>query len=297
MIKIMTATKFVVCVIKQDVKKRVLFIYLFLFVGLTSCQKRKAAPIIVKQEVEIPPLPVEKKDLIEDPNGIVPLLYFVPVLNVIDRDCGDEKREPIKNIRGQTLVEVCESDFKLCLSQGTCLLNEKGGMRMINFTTRRGKVPLFTDKIKKECPYGLGLKDICLDPYYTVAADLNFHKLGDVIFVPSVRGITLPNGDIHDGYFVVRDSGSNLKEDVRFDFFTGFEDIKSENNVFRKLGLYTKDNRFRFQKVTDENATKVRVKRNYPKLTKKQVAEASSFFKKAMAETTLLLSHSETDIP
>lgn len=276
-------------------KRRLSFLLILIFT-LISCQKRKAAPIVVKKEVEIPQVVEEKKQLIEDPNGLVPSLYYIPVLDVKKLDCGSEKKEPIKNIQGQILANVCESDYKNCVSQGTCLLNEKGGLKIINFTTRRGKVPLFTDKIKKECPYGLGLKDICLDPYYTAAGDLRFHELGDVIFVPSARGIKLPNGDTHDGYFIIRDSGSNLKENVRFDFFTGFDDIKNDENIFHKVGLYDKKNRFKFEKVSGEYATKVRVKRNYPKLNKKQLLEAGAFMKKTMAETPSVLSQNESDI-
>lgn len=35
---------------------------------------------------------------------------------------------------------------------------------------------------------------MCLDPYFTVAADLNFYKLGDVIFVPQFVGEVMPDG-------------------------------------------------------------------------------------------------------
>ncbi|MBL7545701.1 MAG: hypothetical protein JNL11_17915 [Bdellovibrionaceae bacterium] len=274
---------------------RFFLIFFSVCILLISCQKRKAAAVFVKPEIEAAKSE-EKKNKVEDPNGIVPALYYIPILNVKRLNCQGQRKESIKNIRGQTLAEVCESDYKTCIDQGACLLNEKGGLRMINFAARRGKAPLFSDKIKKECPFGLGMKDICLDPYYTVAGDLNFHKLGDVIFIPSVRGVALPNGETHDGYFVVRDSGVNLKSGARFDFFTGFDDIKDEGNVFRRLGLDNKENRFRFEKVSGEYATQVRVKHNYPKLNKKRLREASKVLKKSMTEAPMSLSQPENDI-
>lgn len=256
---------------------RVLIFFALLVVGL-GCQKRKGTPVLVTT----PDLAETQGRINEDPNGLAPTIYFIPILNAKKTDCPENSLQPIKNIQGQTIAKVCDEDYKICVKQGTCLVSETRGMRIINFTTRRGKIPLFSDKIKKECPYGLGMKDICLDPYFTVAGDLNFHKLGDVIYVPSARGIQLPNGETHDGYFIVRDSGSNLKSEKRFDFFTGFDRDDDIANVFKKLGLDDKENRFKHETVSETIAAKVRAKRNYPKLNKKQILEANAFMKQAM---------------
>lgn len=253
-----------------------------MFFLILGCQKKKPSPVVVEIPNVAPERPQETAAILEDPNGLVPSLYYVPVLNVKKLECGTGALQPIKNIQGQTIAQICETDYQICLKQGTCLLNEVGGLRIINFTTRRGKIPLFSDKIKKECPYGLGMKDICLDPYYTIAGDLSHYKLGDVIFVPSVRGMKLPNGDTHDGYFIVRDSGSNLKSDKRFDFFTGFDFDGDLSNEFKKLGLDDKENRFKFEKVSEEQAIKFRVIRNYPKLNRNQQKEATEYLKKVM---------------
>lgn len=258
-----------------------LFIFLLVIVVGLGCQKRKASAVMRAGQ---PDVTQEQANIIEDPNGLSPAIYFIPILDVKRVECRDDEKQPIKNIQGQTITQVCEADYRLCVKQGTCLLNEPRGMRIINFTTRRGKIPLFSDKIKKECPYGLGIKDVCLDPYYTIAGDMKFHKLGDVIYVPTARGMQLPNGDTHDGYFVIRDSGSNLKSDKRFDFFTGFDHDTEASNVFKKMGLDNKENRFKYEKAPESIAAKVRAKRNYPKLNRKQLAEANVFIKKTMSK-------------
>lgn len=257
-------------------KKLVVTLFLVL-IAILSCGKKKGDPLVIESVV---PAPAKQNRIIEDANGLSPTLYFIPILDTQKLDCGAEARQSIKNIQGDIIAQMCDSDYKVCLYQGTCLLSESNGLRMINFTTRRGKIPLFSDKIKKECPYGLGLKNICLDPYYTLAGDLNFHKLGDVVFIPSVRGLKLPNGQTHDGYFIIRDSGSNLKSEKRFDFFTGFDNESDITNVFNKLGLNDKENRFVYKKVGRTLATKVRIRRNYPRLNSKQRQEAAQLLKK-----------------
>ena len=142
------------------------FVLLF-FVLLNSlaCQKRKGDAVVI--DVPVAASKSSSKTIgkiIEDKNGIAPSLYFVPILNLKNIECGADQLQPIKNIQGDTIAQMCDADYKVCIEQGTCLLSDKAGLRMINFTTRRGKIPLFSNKIKKECPYGLGLKDICLDP-------------------------------------------------------------------------------------------------------------------------------------
>lgn len=253
-----------------------------IFAGL-GCQKPKGSPVV---RVDQPETTHGQASIVEDPNGLSPTLYFIPILDIKSENinCGENERRPIKNIQGQVIAQVCETDYRICVKQGTCILNEPRGMRIVNFTTRRGKIPLFSGKIKKQCPYGLGFKNVCLDPYYTIAADLKFYKLGDVIFVPSARGIKLPNGDTHDGYFVIRDSGANLKSERRFDFFTGFDHDTEAFNVFKKMGLDNKENRFKFEKAPERIASKVRTKRNYPKLNRKQLLEANAFIKKTMSK-------------
>lgn len=266
----------------MDFKIRILLCLVFLIA--TACQKRKADPLIVDIPAATPKQQqqAEVGKIVEDEKGISPNLYYVPLVNVKKLECGNEKLQPIKNIQGDTIAQMCDSDYKICVEQGTCLLNEKAGLRMINFTTRRGKIPLFSDKIKKDCPYGLGLKDVCLDPYFTISADLEFYKLGEVIFIPSVRGMSLPNGETHDGYFIVRDSSSSLKSEKKFDFFTGFEPSTDEHNVFNKLGLGDKKNKFKVEKVPDDIAAKVRLKRNYPKINRQQMLKASEFLSAAV---------------
>ncbi len=236
-----------------------------------GCQKKSLGTKVVPVAASAPQEKVSTAS-VDDADGLAPALYYVPVVDVKNLNCEADKVQTVKNVRGEPIAQVCSEAYKSCLKQGTCLLNQANGLRLISFTTRRDTIPLFSDQLKRECPYGLGLKDICLDPYHTVAANLNHYNLGDVIYVPSISGVKLPDGEIHDGYFIVRDSGTNLKTEKRFDFFTGFD--RNDSNEFKRLGFEDFNNRFKFEIASQDKSNEIRKLRNYPKLNSKQLSLA-----------------------
>ena len=115
-----------------------------------------------------------------------------------------------------------------------------------------------------QCPHGLGVKGICLDPFYSLASDLNHHKPGDVIYIEKLKGITLPDGSIHDGYMIVRDRGGAIHGPNRFDFFTGSYTNTDPQNSFAAIGLAAKKNSFQYVKITGEKAEAIRKLRHFP---------------------------------
>lgn len=66
---------------------------------------------------------------------------------------------------------------------------------------------------------GLGAKSFGLVPYRTIAVKQGGFNLGTVIYVPSARGLKLPNGKKHDGYFFVADVGAMRPSQI--DLYTG----------------------------------------------------------------------------
>jgi len=66
---------------------------------------------------------------------------------------------------------------------------------------------------------GLGAKTYGLVPYRTIAVRSGSFKLGTVIYIPSARGLKLPNGKKHDGYFFVADVGAMHSSQI--DLYTG----------------------------------------------------------------------------
>ncbi len=80
---------------------------------------------------------------------------------------------------------------------------------------------------------GLGAKTYGLVPYRTIAVKSGTMKLGTVVYIPSARGLRLPNGKKHDGYFFVADSGAMQSSQI--DLYTGLKPLP-----WRILGSGTK---------------------------------------------------------
>jgi 3D (Asp-Asp-Asp) domain-containing protein len=204
-----------------------------------------------------------------------PTIYFIKLIHLDQQGCDSKKT--IFDENQSPIIKVCESAYRLCLIEGTCALVEdqnslkandidalKHKISLINYVKMKNGVPLFSRVDTLKCPYGYGVKAQCLDPYHTLAADLNFHRAGDVIFVPKIVGVKLPNGETHDGYFIIRDKGGAITGKERFDFFTGYLDHRNDENPFSKIKLNDSKTRMPFRKVIGVEADRVRKGRNFP---------------------------------
>lgn len=69
-------------------------------------------------------------------------------------------------------------------------------------------------------PWGRGAAGTAIRPLRTVAADGDLLPLGTVVYIPVFDGLTLADGGVHDGCFVVQDRGSKVKGE-HLDVFTG----------------------------------------------------------------------------
>ena len=219
----------------QTVKTLITFVLLFFISGVALAQKK-----------------------------LNPTIYFVKSIDLTEQDC--QVKKTLYSTTGEAIKKVCATDYKTCVIEGTCALVRGDETKLINYVDQNKQgVPLFKE-VGEKCPYGLGVSNICLDPYYTVAADMNFHKAGEVIFVESVKGTKLPNGEVHDGFFIVRDRGGAIKGANRFDFYTGLLHYKNEDNPFTPLGLASETKSFNYRRATVEETAFVKEKRNYPGL-------------------------------
>ena len=208
-----------------------------------------------------------------------PTIYYIKMLN-LNKKCSSKKT--IYNELGKAIVQVCPTQYKLCVIEGTCALSkdaspeeefvtvnpieesEHASVPLINYYKTQNGRHLFVKVNQNRCPFGYGARGLCLDPFYTIAADLTIHKLGDVIFVPSVKGLKLPNGEVHDGHFIVRDKGGAIKGRNRFDFFTSYFTSRNLSNPLLALNLGNPNARVKFQWVRGALAESVRESRRYP---------------------------------
>ncbi|MGZ3772843.1 MAG: 3D domain-containing protein [Pseudobdellovibrionaceae bacterium] len=197
---------------------------------------------------------------------LTPTIYYKPTVHLNKAKCSSSALRDIKTPDDQILETVCEQDFKECLREGSCFIENNGKITSYNFHSIINGEARFIEVDIKRCPYGYGVMGSCLDPYFSVAADLNYYSAGDVIFIPRLIGVVLPTGEVHNGYIIIRDSGGDISGPGRFDFFTGFLNHLSRDNPFARIGLGDLKNRFEYRIASEAEAKIVRQKRNYPRI-------------------------------
>lgn len=197
---------------------------------------------------------------------ITPTIYYIPQFDLSKVSCSNSSEKSLKDKSGQVMFRVCDNVYDACLLQGTCQLQTSRGNVLINVAGEVNSEQRFSKIQNKDCRFGLGAKSTCLDPFYTVAADLSIYKMGDVIFIPSVKGVELPDKSKHDGYFVVRDTGGSIKGYGRFDFFTGFMSWGHAENPFRKLDFGDKKTHVDYYVLEEQEALEILKSRNFPKI-------------------------------
>lgn len=195
---------------------------------------------------------------------MVPSIYYKPTIQYDASKCPEADLKDMLSPTGKLLTTICTADFNRCLMEGSCFVAKEGRLRSFNYHSRVNGDPRFTEVDLGRCPYGYGMRSSCLDPYYTVAADLKVYKMGTVIFIPRLVGVEMPDGVPHDGFVIVRDAGAKIQGPNRFDFFTGFYNHLASENVMAKLGFGDPNSRFDFREATEEEAAAARERRGYP---------------------------------
>ncbi len=204
---------------------------------------------------------------------ITPTVYYIPQFDQADSSCG--VMLDMKDKSGKVILTVCKDSYDSCVMQGTCLVKKSELKILINVGSQVNGERRFVNITDSACSFGQGAthdsakvyKAMCLDPYYSIAADLDIYKLGAVIYVPSFAGVLLPNGVLHDGYFVVRDSGGSIKGYGRFDFFSGFDSYKNKSNPFAIHGFADKSFNAPYFVVTGQKEAETLKARSFPKLS------------------------------
>lgn len=207
----------------------------------------------------------------------IPTVYYLPVLKIEPLECTPADAVTLRTNAGKSIAKVCRAQRKRCTLQGSCYVQSKTETKLLNVDDVVNGERRFILVDMNRCPYGLGSRSNCLDPFYTIAADNSIYPVKTVIYIEKVRGLKLPDGEAHTGYFVVRDSGGAIKGRDRFDFFTGTL-FRDPENPFIHLGLADRNTRLEYSVAPADVAAEVLKERAYPELKDSVKDEAQSIF-------------------
>lgn len=202
--------------------------------------------------------PPDQKDIVET-GRLVSTIYYSPVFDEDTMSCQESVRVPMRDMKGNNIMDVCPKTHSACGYQGSCVIKKNKVQQVWNVVDRIGGEDRFAP-VSARCKFGYGVHDkknrrsFCLQPYVTIAADLDIYSPGDVIFVPKARNLELPSGRRHDGYFLVADAGRLIKGKGRFDFFSGHQHWKDLQNPLAKIGLNSKTSDLEYHRVVGPEA-------------------------------------------
>lgn len=197
------------------------------------------------------------------PASLNPSIYYTAEVDLENATCASAERQAVPGING---LRLCPRDLSRCRLEGSCRIRDEGGEeRIINYHSGGRFVTADADR----CPYGYGSwlksKAICLVPFQTVAADPRFHKPGDVLFIPSLKGLRLPRGfGVHSGYVIVGDTGGDIKGENRFDFFTGTMTDRDRSNPLGACGFGDERQNIAFEKIASPAREEVLRETGFP---------------------------------
>jgi hypothetical protein len=199
---------------------------------------------------------------------MIPGINLMPTVTEANtKSCSADQFHSMFAEDGKVIAQLCQRDYKSCLLEGGCKIISANGNKIASFIKydEEKNLSFFAIVDTNRCPFGLGKRNICIDPYFSIAADRTQARLGDVIFVPALRGFHLPNGKIHDGYLIVRDFASANEGSVEgvMELQLGPASIQSKIDLREQL-KFDSDHRFEYRKVQGAEADRVRSQRNFP---------------------------------
>jgi hypothetical protein len=199
-----------------------------------------------------------------------PTLYATQVIDSAKTACEPSEMVSLNHKTKGHLISICHDQYLQCAIDGSCLVQTSKETRLFNVVSfdRRTGLTFFVELNPNRCKYGIGASNICLDPFFSISVDSEIYKMGDVLFVPILKGLKLPTGEVHSGYVVVRDTHELLQGagPARAVFHTGIWREDDSQNPFAKLELDNPATQVEFKKVNGRQAESIRKARNFPLL-------------------------------
>src|SRR2546425_23877 len=157
-----------------------------------------------------------------------------------------EPTEELLTRQGQPIARVTPAFQRQLDVEGSARLRDG---RIVNIEERIGGRMHYL--IVRGAPFGVGAPGYRLVPYRTVAVDPRRIKLGTVLYIPSLVGIPLPTGEVHDGFCFAHDTGRGIVGS-RIDIFVGYE--SDQDNALTRSGRIASQERIPVYAVDGQTA-------------------------------------------
>ncbi len=162
--------------------------------------------------------------------SLFPSFYWI----ALEQNDDEPRTEPLRDMSDNVMYYVSAKYLKELKMEGTGKLLDG---RCINYHDRvlkpDGKKEIRWRWCGPEAPYGYGKDNIPLVPFRSAAVDPTVIPIGSRLYIPAAKGIKLPDGSTHDGYFGAVDIGDMIKN-KKIDLFTSYGD---QSEVFERGGL------------------------------------------------------------
>ncbi len=160
----------------------------------------------------------------EPPSGSTLLGQFAPVFSRILDEAGPEwpkeaPNEPLLARDGRLIARVGPAFKKQLDVEGSARLRDG---RVVNLDEPVNGRPRYL--VVHNAPFGIGAPGYKLIPYRTVVVDPRRIKLGAVLYLPLLAGVTLPSGEVHDGFCFAHDVNKSATAAAEIGMFVGFDD-------------------------------------------------------------------------
>jgi len=157
-----------------------------------------------------------------------------------------ERTEELLTRQGQLIARVTPAFRRQLDIEGSARLRDG---RILNIEDREGGQMRYL--LVRGAPFGVGAPGYRLVPYRTVAVDPRRIKLGTVLYIPSLVGIALPTGEVHDGFCFAHDTGRGIIGS-RIDIFVGFE--SDRDNTLTRSGRVASQERVAVYAIDGQTA-------------------------------------------
>lgn len=226
-----------------------------LLLSSAACSNNNSDTPVVPELREVPQFPdtevtgevdkpeIDERDKVAIPD-LLPTMYYTPEEAKVSckgkyrrTNYNGKERTTIRTMGGKAIATVCTRFYRILVMEGSAVLRNGA---TINYSGKASNGS-YRFHLTGRCVYGEGIgRDNCLLPYHTIAGDKKVHFVGEIIYIPAAKGLELPDGSIHSGYFVVRDTGGAFHDigSSRVDLFVGLD--PDYDNAFQRAGFHHK---------------------------------------------------------